>query len=173
MLTVVKGETPLGPMFGVLDNGRLALSSVKASTMGEFLSSAQDWLGPLGDVELPPADAPLSVAFQADINRLLHGVSHRLELDLSRHTAFQIRVAEAVRDIPFGETATYGEIAAIISRPGGARAVGRALARLPFPLFIPAHRVVRSDALPAGLTLSTSAKRRALLAWERERSDAR
>ena len=64
------------------------------------------------------------------------------ELDLSGCTAFQRRVYEALMDVPFGRVVTYGQMAARVGRPRGARAVGQALGRNPLPLFIPCHRVV-------------------------------
>lgn len=47
--------------------------------------------------------------------------------------------------IPFGKTATYGQIAERIGRPGAARFVGSVMAKNPFPVMIPCHRVVRND----------------------------
>ncbi len=57
-------------------------------------------------------------------------------------TDFQKNVWEAVSNIPYGQTATYSEIAAKIGRPKAVRAVGNALNRNPLPLVIPCHRVV-------------------------------
>jgi methylated-DNA-[protein]-cysteine S-methyltransferase len=59
-------------------------------------------------------------------------------------TPFQLKVWEALRTIPAGETATYGEIAAQVGEPGAARAVGMANAANPIPLIVPCHRVVRA-----------------------------
>ncbi len=58
---------------------------------------------------------------------------------------FQSAVYRAVLAVPYGQTATYGQIAAQIGRPGAARAVGRANAVNPLPLFIPCHRLVGAD----------------------------
>ena len=68
-------------------------------------------------------------------------VSDALKLDI-RHTPFQMKVWEGIRKIPFGETMTYGEVAAMTGCPGGARAIGQAMARNPLPLIFPCHRVV-------------------------------
>ena len=67
-----------------------------------------------------------------------------LPLDI-RMTSFQSRVWKELQKIPHGTTATYGEIADRISRPGAARAVARACASNPVALVIPCHRVVRND----------------------------
>ena len=72
-------------------------------------------------------------------------------------------VYRAVRGIGYGETATYGEIAARVGT--SPRAVGQAMARNPTPLVIPCHRVVSKNG-PGGFTPSPEIKR-ALLAMER------
>ena len=67
-----------------------------------------------------------------------------LPLDI-RGTSFQRRVWQELRRIPVGTTASYGEVARRIGKPGSARAVARACATNPLPLAVPCHRVVRSD----------------------------
>jgi len=63
-------------------------------------------------------------------------------LNLEPLTPFTKSVLEALKTIPFGESCTYGELAAQIGTPRGARAVGGALGRNPFPLLLPCHRVL-------------------------------
>ena len=60
-------------------------------------------------------------------------------------TEFQRRVWDALLQIPYGETASYGEIAARIGAPGAARAVGLANGRNPVGIIVPCHRVIGSD----------------------------
>lgn len=60
-------------------------------------------------------------------------------------TDFQRQVWQALREIPFGYTQGYGELAARIGRPGAARAVGMANGRNPIPIIIPCHRVIGAD----------------------------
>lgn len=60
-------------------------------------------------------------------------------------TPFQEAVWNALRDIPYGETRTYGQIAAAIGRPKAARAVGMACNRNPIWIIIPCHRVIGSS----------------------------
>jgi methylated-DNA-[protein]-cysteine S-methyltransferase len=62
-------------------------------------------------------------------------------------TPFQVRVWQATREIPHGETRTYGEIALEAGRPRAARAAGSALAHNAFGLLVPCHRVVASGGL--------------------------
>jgi len=65
----------------------------------------------------------------------------QVPLDLEG-TAHQLRVWEALREIPFGETVTYQELARRLGSPAGARAVGRGCATNPVPVIVPCHRVV-------------------------------
>ena len=64
------------------------------------------------------------------------------ELDLRGQPDFHVRVWKAMRAIPFGQTATYGEIARAVGSPRAARACGQACGANPVLLFIPCHRVV-------------------------------
>jgi methylated-DNA-[protein]-cysteine S-methyltransferase len=66
-------------------------------------------------------------------------------LALERCSEFQKRVLMAEYKIPRGWISTYGRIARHLGIPGGARAVGGALARNPFPIIIPCHRAIRSN----------------------------
>lgn len=70
-----------------------------------------------------------------------------LDLDGS---AFQIAVWSALKDIPYGETTSYGEIAQRIGHPRAARAVGAANGRNPISIIIPCHRVIGADASLTG-----------------------
>ena len=58
---------------------------------------------------------------------------------------FERRVWRALQDIPYGETASYGAIAARIGHPGSARAVGLANGRNPISIVVPCHRVIGAD----------------------------
>ena len=59
-----------------------------------------------------------------------------------RGTDFQRRVWSALREIPYGSTITYSELAAAVGRPGAARAAGAANGRNPLAVVIPCHRVI-------------------------------
>lgn len=100
----------------------------------------------------------------------LQGSHPRLDLPLDlQATAFQLRVWEALRRIPYGETRSYAEVAAAIGQPTAVRAVANACAANPAALVTPCHRVVRSDGTPGGYRWGMQRKR-ALL--ERESSGA-
>jgi methylated-DNA-[protein]-cysteine S-methyltransferase len=66
-------------------------------------------------------------------------------LDLSGTTGFQQRVWSIVRNIPRGETRSYGWIARQLGSPKAARAVGQAVGRNPLPIIIPCHRVISGN----------------------------
>lgn len=95
------------------------------------------------------------------------GSAFALPLDV-RGTVFQQRVWTALREIPRGSTASYGEIAARIGSPGAARAVATACAANPVAIAIPCHRVVGRDGALSGYRWGV-ARKRALL--DREADD--
>jgi methylated-DNA-[protein]-cysteine S-methyltransferase len=67
------------------------------------------------------------------------------ELDYSGCTPFRRGVWQATRQIPYGQTRSYGWIAHQLGKPNAARAVGQALGRNPFPIIVPCHRVLAGD----------------------------
>ena len=85
------------------------------------------------------------------------------EIDFEIVGGFARRVLLADREIPRGRVMTYGGLAAKLGLPGGARAVGNALAGNPFPLVIPCHRVVRSDGDLGGFGGGTDMKKTLLM----------
>lgn len=80
-------------------------------------------------------------------------------------TPLQLEVWTALRAIPAGSTASYGQIAAAIGRPTAARAVARACAANPLAVVTPCHRVVRADGGLSGYRWGL-ARKRALLSRE-------
>jgi len=71
-------------------------------------------------------------------------------LGLQGLSAFRRRVYGELMRVPFGETVSYGELAAACGRRGAARAVGGALRANPLPIFVPCHRVLRADGTLGG-----------------------
>jgi O-6-methylguanine DNA methyltransferase len=85
---------------------------------------------------------------RAVLEALLAGVdadASAIPVDLSDRPAWDRLVLDAVRTIPRGQVASYGEIARRIGRPGAARAVGGAVGRNPIGLLVPCHRVIAGD----------------------------
>lgn len=66
------------------------------------------------------------------------------KLDL-HNTPFFNQALEETRRVPYGQTATYGEIARRVGRPNSARAIGRAMATNPIPIVLPCHRITGSN----------------------------
>ncbi len=101
----------------------------------------------------------------------LRGQEPHLDLPTDvQATAFQRRVWEELRKIPYGATKTYTEVARAIGRPAAVRAVARACATNPVSVVVPCHRVVRQDGNLAGYRWGIQRKRELL---EREGKAAR
>jgi len=75
-----------------------------------------------------------------------------VELDLEAVPAFHRRVYAVARMIPPGRTLTYGEVASKLGEPRRAREVGQALARNPFPIVVPCHRVLAAHGRSGGFS---------------------
>ena len=97
---------------------------------------------------------------------------NRKEFDLPlklEGTDFQVSVLEALRQIPYGETMSYGAVAKQIGRPKAMRAVGAANGRNPIPIIVPCHRVIGSTGDLTGFGGGLDTKE-ALLRLEAENS---
>jgi len=86
---------------------------------------------------------PVIEQLQAYLNYEIKGFS--LPIDWSGYTAFQKDVLRETLSIPYGETRSYGQVAAAIGNPKASRAVGQAEKSNQIPLVIPCHRVIGSD----------------------------
>lgn len=73
-------------------------------------------------------------------------------LDETGHAAADLAVWRALREVPRGATVTYGELAERAGRPGTARAVGSAMARNPWPIVVPCHRVLAAGGALGGFS---------------------
>jgi methylated-DNA-[protein]-cysteine S-methyltransferase len=88
------------------------------------------------------------------------GTRQQFDLPLNaRGNAFQHAVWQALTDIPYGETTSYGKVAASIGHPDGARAVGVANGQNPIPIIVPCHRVIGADGSLTGYGGGLPAKR--------------
>ena len=101
----------------------------------------------------------------------LAGTRPHLELPLDvQATAFQWRVWQELRKIPYGQTRTYRQIAEALGQPEAMRAVGRACATNPVSVVIPCHRVIRGDGELGGYRWGLERKQ-ALLDQERKQGE--
>jgi methylated-DNA-[protein]-cysteine S-methyltransferase len=116
---------------------------------------------------VPQGDAAALATAAIQLEQYFAGERTEFDLDVELEgTPFERRVWDEVRAIPYGETATYAEIAERIGRPGACRAVGRANGRNPVALIVPCHRVIGSDGSLTGYAGGLEMKR-ALLDLER------
>ena len=100
----------------------------------------------------PPTEAQPAVD---GIIALLRGEASdfsSVELDMNAVAPFHRRVYESARAISSGATVSYGEIASRIGSPGASRAVGQALARNPFPIIVPCHRILSAGGKLGGFS---------------------
>ena len=112
------------------------------------------------------AETPLLVRAREALLSYLAGERQGLDLPLAPvGPDFQRSVWTALKAIPYGQTRTYGEIAAAIGRPKAVRAVGQANHHNPLPIFLPCHRVVGSGGTLTGYAGGLEMKK-ALLALE-------
>lgn len=95
------------------------------------------------------------------LQEYLNGTRKKFDIkfDTSQGTDFQRRVWQALRDIPYGETRTYGEIAKIVGSPKGARAVGMACNKNPLLIITPCHRVIGSTGSLTGFACGIDIKK--------------
>ena len=132
-------ETPAG-RFGVLaTEAGVQAVLLPSSKRRSSMSRAAD-----------PAAAAVAEHAAAQLGEYLDGDRQEFDLPLDWSLARdgQRVVLETLRDIaPYGHVVTYGELARRSGCPGGARAVGQAMARNPLPLVVPCHRVVAAGGL--------------------------
>lgn len=104
--------------------------------------------------------------YVAQVLRYLQGETDRLDIRTDvQGTEFQHEVWRALCQIPYGQTASYSDIAEAVGRPQSVRSVAQACGANPVPLIVPCHRVVAKDGLGGfGLGLE---RKRALLELER------
>jgi methylated-DNA-[protein]-cysteine S-methyltransferase len=113
-----------------------------------------------------PGAAARARVVRAQLDEYFAGTRRTFDLPIApRGTAFQLRVWNALRAIPYGSVCNYGDIARAIGQPGASRAVGQANGRNPLPIVVPCHRVIASDGSIGGYSGGLAIKHR-LLALE-------
>jgi O-6-methylguanine DNA methyltransferase len=98
-----------------------------------------------------------------DVSRQLgeYFAGARTTFDVALHfagTSFQVAVWSALRDIPYGDTMGYAELARRVGKPTAARAVGAANGRNPISIIVPCHRVIGADGSMTGYGWGTERK---------------
>ncbi|QFZ16562.1 methylated-DNA--[protein]-cysteine S-methyltransferase [Saccharothrix syringae] len=148
-------DSPVGPLTLVAHRG--ALSGLYMTDQRH--RPAQETFGPEDAAPFGEVEAQLAQYFAGE------RTSFDLEVDLIG-TPFQRMVWQALCDIPYGETVSYGELAARLGRPTAARAVGLANGKNPISIVVPCHRVVGSTGDLTGYG-GGLARKRHLLDFER------
>ncbi|HXG08888.1 MAG TPA: methylated-DNA--[protein]-cysteine S-methyltransferase [Gemmataceae bacterium] len=151
--------------------GRLLLAATERGICGVCLGDSDRALAAALRREYPAAeirrDGVCLGPWIEEFLNYLRGQQPHLDLPLDvQATAFQWRVWQELRSIPYGETRTYAEIARALGQPTAVRAVARACASNPVALIIPCHRVVREDGGLGGYRWGLKRKQ-ALLEQER------
>lgn len=96
--------------------------------------------------EMLEADTPLLLEGERQLQQYFNGERQEFELPLdAAGTPFQLKVWEALRQIPYGETRSYKEIAIAVENPKGVRAIGMANNRNPISIITPCHRVIGTN----------------------------
>ena len=151
--------SPLGEILLVSDG----------ETLSGLYFEGQKYVPALPEAEKDPS-LPVFKSARAWIARYFAGEKPEADLPLrAAGTAFQRAVWDLLKEIPYGATVTYGELAERLAarrgRPCSARAVGAAVGRNPISLIVPCHRVIGADGSLTGYA-GGLARKRALLRLE-------
>jgi len=154
--------------------GRLLIAATERGVCSVCLGDSNEPLEKALHEEYPRAVIERDAAgLEAHVRQIREHLSGRMPtLDLPvdvQATAFQWKVWQALRDIPYGETRSYSEIARAVGSPRAVRAVGHACATNRVAVVIPCHRAVRQDGSLGGYRWGLGRKR-ALLDRERAKS---
>ena len=139
---VAQVQTPLGAFRAVVDDGAVRSASFM---VGQDVGDLRDRWG---------VHDALAGYFGGEVAAL-----DSIVVDVETGTDFQRTVWKHLREIPAGETMSYGELAARVGDPKAARAVGMANAANPVTLIVPCHRVVRSGGQIGGYYYGVEMKR--------------
>ncbi len=156
-------ESPVGPLLLMSDG--TSLTGLHTDSDKHRPAVRPDWIR---DDNVPPfAQA------KAQLRDYFDGRRSEFDLPLApQGTEFQKTVWRELRNIPFGETISYAELARRIGRPTASRAVGHSNARNPISIIVPCHRVIGADNSLTGYAGGLDRKR-ALLALEARNAGTR
>ena len=147
-------DSPFGPLTVVDDDGAL---------VGLYMGEQRHLPAP---ERFGPRDDGVQPALQEQLDGYFAGAVRAFDVRLgARGTPFQQRVWAALREIPYGATCSYGDLARAVGQPTAFRAVGAANGRNPIGIVVPCHRVVGTNGSLSGYAGGVERKR-ALLALE-------
>ena len=112
--------------------------------------------------------SPLMCEAERQITEYLNGTRHQMDFAIRMEgTPFQLHVWQALQQIPYGSTRSYGELASLLGNPGASRAVGMACNKNPLLLIVPCHRVIGANGKLTGFACGLDVKRYLLLLEKR------
>jgi len=140
--------SPLGALVaGVRNEAVVLLEFAEAQRLQQQLPALQRQL----QAPLQPGEHPLLRELDRQLQQYFRGGLREFELPLQAPgSPFQQQVWQALRDIPYGQTRSYEELARQLGRPQACRAVGHANGRNRLAILLPCHRVVNKDGALAG-----------------------
>lgn len=140
-------DSEIGKLWLAEEDGALTDISFAADIKGEFLTEK----------------SPLLQQAACQLQEYLRGDRQDFSLPLAlQGTPFQQRVWQALLQIPYGQTRTYGQIAQMIGSPKACRAVGMANHNNPVAIVVPCHRVIGADGSLTGYSAGVSLKKKLL-----------
>ncbi len=149
MIFTKKFCSPLGEMTLSEENGALILCYLGEGAPGKLIGDRRD--------------TPLLLQAERELKEYFAGARREFSLPLDlRGTDFQRQVWQALREIPYGETRTYGDIAARTGNPHACRAVGMANHKNPLLIVIPCHRVIGASGALTGFGAGMDVKEKLL-----------
>lgn len=159
MTSYIHMESPLGRLLLVADEA--GMRAIEFEDAAHPLPRVGEWR------EQPTA---LLDGARCQLEDYFSGSRQGFDLPLAaRGTEFQMRVWTCLREIPFGQTRSYADIARSLGQPAAVRAVGAANGRNPLAIVVPCHRVIGADGSLTGYAGGLDRKR-ALLSLEGVRS---
>jgi AraC family transcriptional regulator of adaptative response/methylated-DNA-[protein]-cysteine methyltransferase len=140
-------DSPVGVLVaGVTDDGSCLLEFRDREILEMQVAKVRARVGPTGSGSHPFLDQ-----LRAELNEYFDGRRREFTVPLVYPgTPFQLKVWNALRAIPFGETISYEELASRVGSPAGQRAAGHANGQNPIAIVIPCHRVINKDGKPGG-----------------------
>lgn len=152
-------DSPVGPLTLVDDSGSLA---------GLYMADQRHLPDP---ASFGPPDDAVQPALREQLTAYFTGRLREFDVPLAvAGTPFQQAVWSALREVPYGSTCTYGDLAAAIGRPTAVRAVGAANGRNPVCIVVPCHRVVGRGGSLTGYAGGVERKQQLLALEQRSRT---
>lgn len=164
-ITYERHDSPFGPLLVVAGESGILRIALAPEPEPEVLDDLARRVSP----RIGRTGREVTSEARRQLDRYFAGVlrSFDLPLDWQLTRAFRREVLRQTAAIPYGETASYTEVALDAGNPRAVRAAGSALATNPLPILVPCHRVLRSDG-KVGAYLGGTEMKSALLAMEKE-----